>query len=538
MGSQVHLDLDLLFARTERGFQVKVLRSPAGEGQSAAFTAPFTDLELENFGLKVGRSRARTRRIEAAPVSAAKEFGGRLFDAVFADEVRECLRRSLDQAKDQQATLRIRFRLTDCPELANLPWELLYDASDDWFVALSVGTPVVRYLQLPDPPRAVRVSLPLHVLVIRSEPIDYPPLDLDDEWAQISASVQELTDSGLVAFTVLSAPTLSELRRALLRGEFHVMHYMGHGGFDPDTGGVLLFTDRDGRGVAVTAADLGVILRDHSSMRLAVLNACEGARSDPADPFAGVAETLVRRGVPAVVAMQYEFSDIAAIEFAPALYGALAAGLPVDGAVTEARKAVYAVSPLEWATPVLHMRAEDAQLFSLVGAPQPTRPHKADPPPPQDSRPPTSQPPQPDPAARSEPIGDSRRAGSSAPGGAAPGGRAAATAVISIRRRKGARSEGIYAYWVLIDGNRAGKLRPGATGIYQVAPGTHRVQLKYSWVSSPEATVELAMGESAAFVCGAGASPSTLEAMRPSVFKSELKRQFTAQDSFIDLQRE
>jgi len=50
------------------------------------------------------------------------------------------------------------------------------------------------------------------------------------------------------------------------------MHYMGHGGFDPDTGGVLLFTDRDGRGVAVSAADLGVILRDHSSMRLAVLS--------------------------------------------------------------------------------------------------------------------------------------------------------------------------------------------------------------------------------------------------------------------------
>jgi len=236
--------------------------------------------------------------------------------------------------------------------------------------------------------------------------------------------------------------------------------------------------------------------------------------------------------------MQYEFSDTAAIEFAPALYGALAAGLPVDGAVTEARKAVYAVSLLEWATPVLYMRAEDAQLFSLVGAPQPAPPHKADPPPHHDSQPPTSQPPHPEPAAQSEPVGDSRRAGSPTPGGAAPVGRVAATAVISIRRRKGKWSEGTYAYWVLIDGNRAGKLRPGATGIYQVAPGAHQVQLKYSWVSSLEATVELATGESAAFVCGASASPSTLEALRPSVFKSEMKRQFTAPDSFIDLQRE
>jgi CHAT domain len=159
------------------------------------------------------------------------------------------MHRSLDQAKDQRSALRIRLLLTDCPELANLPWELLYDASDDSFVALSVETPVVRYLQLPSQPRAVGVRLPLEVLVIRSAPVDYPPLDLDDEWAQVSASVQELTDSGLVAFTVLAMPTLSELRRVLLRGEFHVVHYMGHGGFDPDTGGVLLFTDHDGHGV-------------------------------------------------------------------------------------------------------------------------------------------------------------------------------------------------------------------------------------------------------------------------------------------------
>ena len=526
MGSLANLDLDLLFARKERDFQVKVLRSPVGEGQTTAFAMPFTDLELENYELRVGRSRVRTRRIEAAPVGAAKEFGGRLFDTVFAGEVRECLRRSLDHAKDRQATLRIRLRLTDCPELANLPWELLYEKSDDWFIALSVDTPVVRYIQLPDPPRTVCVSLPLQVLVIRSQPADYPPLDLDDEWAQVAASMRELTDSGKVAFTELSVPTLSELRRELLRGEYHVMHYMGHGGFDLNAGGVIVFTDRNGRGVPVTGADLGVILRDHSSMRLAVLNACEGARSDPTDPFAGVADTLVRRGVPAVVAMQFEFSDDAAIEFAPAFYGALAAGLPVDGAVTEARKAVYVVSPLEWATPILYMRAEDAQLFSLVDAPSPAPPHTAD------------LPPQPDPATHSKPTGGTPRTRESAPREAAPIRDATATAVISIRRRTGEWSGKFSAYWVLIDGERTGKLRPGKVATYPVTPGAHRVQLKVSWVSSREVSVELASGERAAFVCGVGASPSAMAQLRPSVMRSELKRQFTAPDSFIDLQQE
>src|SRR3984893_421255 len=382
MSGLTYLDLDLMFTRSEAGYRVQVLRSPAGDGQLAVFDAPLTDLELENFALKVGRFRARTRRVESAPVAAAKDVGSRLYNAVFADAVHECLRRSLDHARDENAQLRIRLRLSDCPELANLPWEMLYDQGDDWFIALSNMTPVVRYIQLPDPPRALHVTLPLRVLVIRSEPTDYPRLDLEAEWAQVAAALSELPDAGAIAFTELASPTMSDLRRALLRDRFHVLHYMGHGGFDEQNGGVLVFADRTGHSVPVTAGDLGVLLRDHTSMRLAVLNACEGARSDPADPFAGVADTLVRRGIPAVVAMQFEFSDDAAIEFAPALYGALAAGLPVDAAVGEARKAVYTVSPLEWATPVLYLRAADGQLFDITQeTPLPHPPEHEQPPP-------------------------------------------------------------------------------------------------------------------------------------------------------------
>ena len=360
-----HLDLDVLFGRAGEGYHAVITRSPAGDGQSVMFGRLLTDLELENFVLKVGRFRSRTRRIEAAPVAAAKQVGGRLFEAVFTGVTGECLRRSLDRAREEQATLRIRLRLSGCPELADLPWELLYDRSDDWFLALSDRTPVVRYVQLPDPPRAVPVTLLLRILVIRSEPADYPSLNLAAEWTHVRAALGELADAGSLAFTELAAPTLSELRRALLRETFHVVHYMGHGGFDAERGGMLLFTDRAGRGVPVTGADLGVMLHDHTSLRLAVLNACEAGRTDPADPFAGVADTLVRRGIPAVVAMQFEVSDDAAVEFAPALYGALAAGRLIDAAVAEARKAMYTVSALEWATPVLYLRADDARLFDI-----------------------------------------------------------------------------------------------------------------------------------------------------------------------------
>lgn len=196
MSGLTHLDLDVLFGRSEGGYRVQILRSPAGDGQSVTFARPFTDLELENFVLRVGRYRAQMRRVEPAPVAAAKLFGGKLFDAVFVGAVGECLRRSLDRAREEQAALRIRLRLSDCSELASLPWELLYDRGDDWFLALSDRTPVVRYVQLPVQPRALHVALPLRVLVIRSEPVDYPHLDLVAEWAQVAAALGELTDAG------------------------------------------------------------------------------------------------------------------------------------------------------------------------------------------------------------------------------------------------------------------------------------------------------------------------------------------------------
>ncbi len=107
------------------------------------------------------------------------------------------------------------------------------------------------------------------------------------------------------------------------------------------------------------------MLDDHFPLRLAFLNSCEGARGSEGDAFSSTAATLVRRGVPAVVAMQYEITDEAAIEFSRDFYEAISDGLPVDAAVAEARTAVSTKSALEWGTPVLYMRSPDGGIFDM-----------------------------------------------------------------------------------------------------------------------------------------------------------------------------
>jgi hypothetical protein len=173
------------------------------------------------------------------------------------------------------------------------------------------------------------------------------------------------------------AANMSELRRRLRRQEFHVFHFVGHGRYRHDwSDGVLVMEDRNARAHEVTGEELGGLLNECDQTRLAVLNACEGARGDVRDPFAGMAQSLIQQGLPAVVAMQFEITDDAAIVFAQVFYGAIADGYPVEAALAEARGAIRDEgNPTEWGTPVLYSRAPDGRLFDLT---HPSRISEAD----------------------------------------------------------------------------------------------------------------------------------------------------------------
>jgi hypothetical protein len=261
--------------------------------------------------------------------------------------------------------LRITLSLTDTPELMDLPWEFLYDEPN--FLAISVMTPVVRYLDLPRARRPLEIVPPLRILGMVSSPSDAPELDAPRERANLERALGGLIDAGHVDLRWLEKATLQALLHELRTETPNVFHYVGHGMYDHEVDdGVLLLEDDDGRGRAVSGTTLGTILYDCKSLRLAVLNACEGARTARDDPFAGVAASLVQRDIPAVIAMQFEITDQAAIVFAEGFYEAIAVGFPVDAALAEARKSIFADhNDIEWGTPVLFMRVADGKIFEV-----------------------------------------------------------------------------------------------------------------------------------------------------------------------------
>ncbi len=364
-----YLDFDLEIGPGDGStYPVAVIRSPAGEAH-ATLRFPFDEAALKEYLNLVQTALASSGQQRRQAAAAVQHFGQQVFEALFTGDVRSCYDVSQrEAARQSERGLRVKLRI-QAPELAVLPWEFLYDPRQGEYLCLSRQTPLVRYLELPQVVQPLKVKPPLRILGMVASPGDQDPLDISREQRRIQEALAGLQEQGLVELIWLAGQTWHDLQRAMRNGPWHIFHFTGHGGFDPSTEeGVLALTNEQGTTSLLTATQLGHLLTDHRSLRLVLLNACEGAHGNKRDLFSSTAATLARRGIPAVIAMQYEITDSAAIECTRAFYEALADGLPVDAAVAEARKAISLslASTLEWAIPVLYLRSPDSTLFEIA----------------------------------------------------------------------------------------------------------------------------------------------------------------------------
>ena len=369
-----YLDFELdIDAGSGREYPVRVINSPAGQARETMYF-PFDELALENNLLKLQNALLRSggqRRQSLSPeLQAVQDFGRALFDALLIGEVRGRYDVSQERATSQDKGLRLKLRV-NAPEMAALPWEFLYDPRRDEYVCLSQETPIVRYIELPRPIQPLAVTPPLRVLGMIASPRDVGNLDVNQEKQRVETALHDLQAAGLVELNWLEGQIWRDLQQTMRRGQWHVFHFIGHGDFDSTADeGLLLLCGEDGRTERMHATQLARLLANHRTLRLALLNACESGRGSARDLFSSTASILVRRGIPAVLAMQYAITDRAAIEFARTFYESLVDGLPVDAAVVESRVAISLAvhNTVEWGTPVLYMRSPDGVLFKMQDA--------------------------------------------------------------------------------------------------------------------------------------------------------------------------
>ncbi|MBN1936714.1 MAG: CHAT domain-containing protein [Anaerolineae bacterium] len=357
-----------------RDYPVTVLHSPAGETRERMHF-PYDELALESrlkdLEIVLLHSSGERRQMLSREEQTIQDFGRDLFSALFTGEVRVRYDVSLREAKQQGKGLRLKLRF-ESPALAALPWEFLYSPQKSEYLCLSRNTPIVRYLEVPQPIGPLTITLPLRILGMVASPRDLPPLDIEREKQRIENALKDLQGRGLVELKWLSGQTWRNLQQEMRGGPWHIFHFIGHGAFDRISDeGVIALADEESKTHYLKATHLGRLLADHHSLRLVLLNSCEGARGSDRDIFSSTASILVRRGIPAVLAMQYEITDRAAIEFARSFYEALADGMAIDAATVEARKAISLalMNTIEWGVPVLHMRSPDGILFNITTNP-------------------------------------------------------------------------------------------------------------------------------------------------------------------------
>jgi CHAT domain-containing protein len=179
-------------------------------------------------------------------------------------------------------------------------------------------------------------------------------LEVEEEQRRLRTALAGLEREGLVQLSWVAGQTYNALEDALDLGPWHVFHFVGHGGYNRDTEeGNLALADDTGRTRWVAADNISRLLAEHHTLRLVVLNACDTGRSSALDAFSSTAGALVRRWIPAVVAMQFKISDSAALVFAHTFYQSVAKRRPIDDSVMRARRALRLENDdtLEWGVP-------------------------------------------------------------------------------------------------------------------------------------------------------------------------------------------
>jgi CHAT domain-containing protein len=183
------------------------------------------------------------------------------------------------------------------------------------FLASQRRTPIVRFLETSSPVAPSHVVDRVRILGLIANPHGSAQLNVGAEREKVDKALEKVRKERTVDVDWLDPATPRRLRQVLQEDTYHILHFVGHSDFVGGEG-VLLLEDEAGGQAMVSAAQFVNLLGDQAAMRLVVLNSCEGSRTDASDPFAGLATSIVALGVPAVVAMQFEITDKAAITFA------------------------------------------------------------------------------------------------------------------------------------------------------------------------------------------------------------------------------
>ena len=295
-----------------------------------------------------------------------KALGRELYQALFPNQINARFHATIASAQEKRKSVRLRL-IFESPQLASLPWEFLYDEGTNTFLGNNTDTVLSHYIDVPLAKREIKsASLPLKVLLVISSPSNLNKLDATGEGNLIREALKKHIDTNKIELDVLTEATTSNIREKLREKSYNVFHFIGHGEFKDNKGHIFL-VDEYGKSKSLDDENFANFFLGNNHLGLVILNCCKGGTISSNQATKGTVSNLVRRGIPAAVAMQYTILDSTAKLFTSEFYKTLALGFPVDRAIQSTRNAIsqdVGLDKPDFAAPVLYMRAKDGIILN------------------------------------------------------------------------------------------------------------------------------------------------------------------------------
>ena len=291
------------------------------------------------------------------------EFGEKLNNLVFKRKINSVYNRI-----DSQHT-RIEI-ISNHPEFQAIPWE---------YIKLPGDTPgpnskrtIVRIVPTVGikPPDPIKINQKVRILYVYAEPIDQEAVD----WIDIKNTIENefrarLPDS--FELDVVEGADPDSLYHALENKQYNIFHFAGHGEIIDGEGRILLIDRNTYESSPYAATQLGVLLRN-KNLNIVFLSACNTSVGDFSKEYTVIAKTLIRSGIPAVIANQFPIKNATASIFTREFYRELLINGDIDRATTKARIKLYSTmvvknsdANLEYGIPTLYRHINGAKIFEI-----------------------------------------------------------------------------------------------------------------------------------------------------------------------------
>lgn len=323
------------------------------------------------------------------------KLGTDLYSFIFKPEIHDAFMKleSFSEPFDKESKIRINICSFDLT-LQDFPWELMKVRAEKDY--LSLKHHIIRQIPLEDTilkldylkstaPLSIiqrittRFQKPIKILVVLANPLNN--LDLKSELNvllnKLDALQKKIAPGLTISVEILESPNATLNNITNKSRDAQILHFCGHGFFENESNSGLLIDitekdlklnkkfiiERNGNKALLLSPKLyEKLFKSNKNLKLVILNACMSARGYcNMLKTSGIAPTLIKVGIPYVIAMQFEISNDAGISFAENFYDIISKNpvIPIEDLLLEVRDALRSnqyLEPFAFLSPVLYTR--------------------------------------------------------------------------------------------------------------------------------------------------------------------------------------